>query len=185
MILCTSSTRPQDMQTHLYGATVEWTAGTSGGTRRPGYSRSFLVRVPGKPLLQGSADPLFRGDPGVHNPEDLLLAAVSGCHMLTYLALCAQADVAVVAYVDTAVATMEVQPGGGGRFTSLVLEPRVVVEHEPMLSAAHALHAEAGTRCFIANSLNIPVRHRVGISVQGAVDAAGDGAPEPDTECAP
>jgi len=148
---------------HAYRARLTWTGAARGPARDyKGYSRAYRVEVEGKPPLDGSADPLFRGDPALYNPEDLLLAALAGCHMLTYLALCVRAGIAVVAYEDDAGGTMVLE-GGGGRFTEVVLRPRVVVAAGADLAGARRLHADAHRDCFIASSVNFPVRHEAEI----------------------
>jgi len=126
------------------------------------------VAIGGKPDLLGSADALFRGDPTLHNPEDLLLAALSSCHMLSYLALCARARIPVLAYVDAAEGTLEFRPDGGGSFREVVLRPRVTVAAGTDLAVATALHEKAGAQCFIAASCNFPVRHQAVVEVDGA-----------------
>ena len=122
------------------------------------YTREHVVRIAGKPDLLTTADPMFRGDATRHNPEDLLLAALSGCHLLTYLALCARARIDVRSYSDKATGTLLLTPDGGGHFTEVVLHPEVVVANEHMLSKARELHTAAHKYCFIANSVNFPVR---------------------------
>jgi organic hydroperoxide reductase OsmC/OhrA len=144
---------------HRYSATVAWTGASRGPTvNYESYSRDYEVRIAGKPPLKGSADPTFRGDPAVHNPEDLLVAALSACHMLTYLAVCARKGVAIVAYEDEAGGTMVLERGGG-HFVEVVLRPRVRVAAGSDLDAARAAHEEAHRQCFIASSVNFPVRH--------------------------
>ena len=102
--------------------------------------------------------PLFRGDAGVHNPEDLLLAALSGCHLLTYLALCARARINVTSYRDNASGILLLTKDGGGHFTEVMLRPEVVVAEEHMLEKARFFHGEVHKYCFIARSVNFPVR---------------------------
>ncbi|RMD64966.1 MAG: OsmC family peroxiredoxin [Alphaproteobacteria bacterium] len=151
---------------HRYEATLTWTGAESGPVRDyGGYSRAYRIDIAGKPPLVGSADAAFRGDPAVHNPEDLLLAAISACHMLTYLALCARGGIEVVAYSDRAEGTM-VQEGGGGRFIEAVLRPRVTLAPGSDAARAEALHATAHRDCFIAASLNFPVRTEARTTVQ-------------------
>ena len=108
-------------------------------------------------MLPASSDPAFRGDPTRWNPELLLVAALSDCHLLSYLHLCAVHGVVVTAYRDEASGVME-QTGNGGRFTEVVLRPRVTVADESMIEAANSLHHEAHENCFIASSVNFPVR---------------------------
>ena len=155
---------------HEYAVQVSWIGAAEGPTSSyAGYSREYRIDIPGKPALRGSADPTFRGDPALHNPEEMLVAALSACHMLSYLALCARARISVVAYDDRASGSMTTA-GGGGRFTEVVLRPRVVLEPGSDLAKARALHEEAHAVCFIANSVNFPVRHEA--EVTGAESAA-------------
>ena len=143
---------------HTYRARLEWTGAAQGATRDyASYSREYRVTIGGKPALRGSADPFFRGDAALHNPEDMLVAALSSCHMLSYLALCARDGIEVVAYEDDAVGTME-ETAGVGRFVRAVLHPRVAVARGD-LAKARALHDEAHAQCFIASSVNFPVEH--------------------------
>ena len=144
---------------HGYAAKLTWTGAAHGPVKDyRGYSREYRVEVAGKPPLTLSADPTFRGDPALYNPEDLLVAALAGCHMLTYLALCARAGISVVSYEDDASGTM-VLTGEGGRFTEVTLRPRVAVAAGTDLAKARELHAAAHGYCFIANSVNFPVRN--------------------------
>lgn len=122
------------------------------------YTREHRIRIAGKPQLIITADPLFRGDATLHNPEDLLLASLSSCHLLTYLALCARARLNVLSYRDQAEGTLLLTKDGGGHFTEVVLRPEVVVEEERMLEKARHFHGEVHKYCFIARSVNFEVR---------------------------
>ncbi len=145
--------------THRYTATVEWTGNTGDGTRTyKSYERQHVISVTGKPPIPGSSDPAFRGDAARWNPEDLLVASLSTCHMLWFLHLAATAKVVVTAYVDNASGTMIEDASGGGRFTEVVLEPEVTIEGIFDTTKIDALHHEAHEKCFIANSVNFPVR---------------------------
>ena len=144
--------------THHYQATVIWSGATQGPTANyAAYSREYTVTVPGKPALKGSADAAFRGDSALHNPEDLLVIALSTCHLLSYLAQCARAGVRVVAYEDQAQGTMDLKDGHI-RFTDVLLRPRVTIDATSNLETARHLHERAHEECFIANSVNFPVR---------------------------
>ncbi|MCY3830426.1 MAG: OsmC family protein, partial [Rhodospirillaceae bacterium] len=113
---------------HTYTATITWTGNRGEGTRSyRGYGREHDIACPGKPVLRGSADPAYRGDADRHNPEDLLVAALSACHMLWYLHLSASAGVVVTAYEDRAEGTMRTQADGAGEFTGVTLRPRVTI----------------------------------------------------------
>lgn len=122
------------------------------------YTREHVMHIAGKPDLIGTADPVFRGVAHQHNPEDLLLAALSGCHLLTYLALCARARINVLSYRDNAEGTLVLTKDGGGQFTEVTLRPVVEIAGEPMLEKAHVFHSEVHKYCFIARSVNFPVR---------------------------
>jgi len=153
------------VRTHTYDVTVTWTGnrGTGTGSYRD-YDRAHDVTAEGPPPLAGSADPAFRGDPSRWNPEQELVAALSQCHMLWYLHLCAVNDVVVTAYTDTAHGTMT--ESGAGRFTEVVLRPKITVTDAGMIDKATSLHSEANAMCFIANSVNFPVLHEPEITVQ-------------------
>jgi len=112
----------------------------------------------GKPAILASSDPAFHGDPGRHNPEDLLVASVSGCHMLWYLHLCAVNKVVVLGYEDNAAGTMEETGDGGGHFVEVTLHPTITVTAQSDLDTARRLHHDAHEKCFIASSVNFPVR---------------------------
>lgn len=143
---------------HTYTNTITWTGNLGTGTSAyTGYERSHTIKVEGKAPLEASSDKAFRGDGTKHNPEDLLLASVSGCHMLWYLHLCAVDKVVVKDYVDEAYGEMQTETDGGGRFTKIILRPKIVVASADMLEQAAALHHKAHELCFIANSLNFPV----------------------------
>lgn len=146
------------MKTYDYETRITWTGNKGEGTRRyESYGRDYEISHPDKPPLPASADPDFRGDPRRYSPEDLLVASLSGCHMLWYLHLCADAGIVVTAYEDRASGRMTVD-GDGGRFKEAVLRPAVVVEPGSDLKAALHLHAESHRRCFIANSVTFAVR---------------------------
>jgi len=145
-------------KTHAYAATVTWTGNTGQGTHAyDGYGRNHDIVIAGKPVLEGSADPAFLGEAARHNPEDLLVAAISSCHMLWYLHLCAVAGVVVTDYVDAAEGTMEMDGHGAGQFTSVTLSPRVTIAPGSNPDIALAQHDKAHELCFIARSLNFPV----------------------------
>lgn len=145
---------------HSYAVTVRWTGNTGAGTSDyRAYGRQHEVSSEGKPAITASADPAFGGDQRHWNPEDLLLASLSQCHMLTYLALCARNGVVVTGYQDTAVGQMQETPGHSGHFTEVVLRPVVEVDSNAMADQAVALHEQAHQTCFVANSVNFPVRH--------------------------
>jgi organic hydroperoxide reductase OsmC/OhrA len=151
---------------HGYDLALAWEGNEGSGTSSyTGYGRRFRLHIDGKADLLGSADPAFRGEPELHNPEELLLAAVASCHMLSYLALCARAGISVVAYADAAHGTLALT-AAGGHFQEIVLRPRVTVARGSDAQAAADLHARAHDLCFIANSCNFPVRHQAEVVIE-------------------
>ena len=140
---------------HRFEARLTWT----GETREyESYTRTHRIEVPGKPVLTGSSAAEFKGDAALHNPEDLLVAALSSCHLLSYLAVAARSRLVVLGYEDRASGTMQLVDKRM-RFTEVVLRPRVTVARGTDLAKATALHDKAHDVCFIANSVNFPVRH--------------------------
>ncbi len=145
---------------HEFQVTVEWTGNQGTGTSGyRAYSREHVISGAGKPALAGSSATAFRGDASRYNPEELLIAALSACHMLSYLHLCAVNEVVITAYSDPAEGEMALDADGAGRFTSVTLKPRVTVTAESDKATALRLHDEAERLCFIANSVNFPVHH--------------------------
>ena len=116
-----------------------------------------MISAGAKPLIQGSSDPGFRGDAARWSPEDLLVAALSACHELFYLHLCADAGISVLAYKDTASGEMIEDSTSGGRFTRVVLRPQITIREGDDLVLAERLHHDAHAKCFIANSVNFSV----------------------------
>lgn len=145
---------------HVYKASIRWSGNTGNGTRDySSYSRNHDILIAGKQVLPASSDKSFRGDPARHTPEDLLVASLSGCHMLWYLHLCAINGVVVIGYEDIAEGEMAENADGSGQFSIVTLYPRVTVSNGGMLDKARSLHDEANRLCFIARSVNFPVRH--------------------------
>src|SRR5262245_10423551 len=151
--------QPVPARLHTYDTVVTWTGNRGTGTSGyRDYARDHEVAADGRDSIAGSSDPTFRGDPARWNPEQLLVASLSQCHMLWYLHLCADAGVVVTGYVDRASGTMA-ESDHGGQFTEVVLRPAVTVASPDMVEGAGRLHADAHRACFIANSVNFPVRH--------------------------
>lgn len=152
--------------THEYLVGIEWLGDRGTGTSGyRDYGRQLVVRAEGKQhVIEASADKTFHGDADRWNPEEMLVAALAQCHMLSYLHMAVRAGVVVTAYTDSAVGIME-QKGMGGRFTEVVLRPMVTVADAAMADRALAAHAEAYENCFIASSVNFPVLHEPTILV--------------------
>jgi len=146
---------------HHYKATTKWVGNRGPGTvDYKAYDRNHDISIDGKPVLMCSSDPSFRGDRTRHNPEELLVASLSGCHMLWFLHLCAANGVVVTEYFDEAGGVMEEQQDGSGYFTEVTLRPRVTVAEKSMIEKANALHHQANKMCFIASSVRFPVKHQ-------------------------
>ena len=146
-------------KTRTYRTTVRWTGNQGSGTSAyRAYSRNHEISAAGKPVVPASADPAFRGDPDRYNPEDLLVASVSGCHMLWYLHLCAVNKVVVLEYEDNAEGNMEETADDGGHFVEVTLRPTITIATQSSLDTARRLHHDAHEKCYIANSVNFPVR---------------------------
>jgi len=152
---------------HIYETDLIWTGNLGNGTETyKGYSRAHEISIEGKPIIVGSSDLHFNGDASRYNPEELLVAALSACHMLYYLHLCANAKIVVVDYADKATGKMIETADGGGHFTEVTLNPRVVVSKDSDSDKAEELHHKAHKLCFIANSVNFPVRAEATISIE-------------------
>jgi organic hydroperoxide reductase OsmC/OhrA len=145
-------------RTHSYEVRVRWTGNRGTGTSgHRDYGRDHLIEAGDKPAIEGSSDPAFRGDAQRYYPEELLVASVSACHMLWYLHLCAAAGVTVTGYEDDPRGTMVENADGSGRFTGVVLRPRITLSAGAERDRATALHTEAHRSCFIANSVTFPI----------------------------
>jgi len=154
-------------RTHRYSVTVRWTGNTGTGTSNyRGYEREHEISAGAeKPVIAGSSAPEFRGNAGRWNPEELLIASLSACHKLWYLHLCADSGVQVVSYVDHAEGVMEEADDGSGKFAMVLLRPEVTITSASHREKSLHLHESARRMCFVANSVNFPVRHEPKILV--------------------
>ncbi len=148
-----------DDKKHRYEVRTLWNAGAGGPpTSYEGYSRNHRIEIAGKAALEASSDPSFRGDPARHNPEDLLVASLSSCHMLWYLHLAVVKKIPIISYEDNAYGIMAETPRPG-RFVEVVLRPKVTLAKGADKALAAKLHERAHAECFVANSVSFPVRH--------------------------
>ncbi|SMC82064.1 OsmC family protein [Chryseobacterium sp. YR221] len=145
---------------HHYKTIIQWTGNKGTGTSGyRDYERSHTISAENKPDIEGSSDPSFRGDKKKYNPEEIFLSSLSSCHMLWYLHFCSEAGVIVIDYTDQATGIMAETSNGSGHFTEVTLYPTVIVAEESMIEKAAQLHHKANEYCFIANSVNFPVKH--------------------------
>lgn len=151
---------------HHYKVAIKWTGNLGTGTSNyNAYSRNHWVQAEGKSPIESSSDPAFRGDSNRYNPEEMLVASLSSCHMLWYLHLCAEAGIIVTSYIDNAEGVMVEEISGAGRFSEVILKPSISLANMNMMDEANALHAKANQLCFIANSCNFPVKHQALYSI--------------------
>ena len=156
------------LREHSYQINLKWTGNKGEGTSSyRSYSRDHEFSGTGKPMLAGSSDPTFHGDASRYNPEELLVAALSACHLLTYLHLCAVNKVVVIDYADDASGQMKETDDGGGQMTEVMLRPQVRITAASDRAMALKLHSQAHGLCFIARSVNFPVRNEPVIEVEG------------------
>lgn len=148
------------MAEHMYELTVEWTGNRGTGTKSyTAYGRDHIVSAEGRPKIRGSSDLGFGGEDNRWNPEQLFVASLSQCHMLSYLHLCADNGLVVLEYVDRPLGTMVTGPDGVGEFTDVLLRPAVVVAAADQVQRAQEMHVRANEVCFIARSVSCRIRH--------------------------
>lgn len=148
------------MYKHLFNATLNWIAtDKQKESNKNRYTKSHTIKIEGKDILSISAAKAFKGDPTVLNPEDLLLSALTSCHMMSYLYVCQQHNIEVHAYEDNSEATLVLNADGSGRITKVVLNPIVRIKDELQKELALQLHIQANKLCFIANSCNFKIEH--------------------------
>ena len=145
---------------HQYNLTLDWTGNSGSGTKDyRSYERSYSISIDGKAEIKGSSDPAFRGYASKYNPEELLLASLSSCHILRFLHLCSANGIVVTAYVDEPSGIMIENEDGSGKLKEVILKPIVTINDEKSLGKLNYIHVEANRFCFIPNSVNFPVRH--------------------------
>jgi organic hydroperoxide reductase OsmC/OhrA len=154
---------------HTYSIRVDWTGNQGTGTSAyRAYSRAHEISAQGKTAIAGSSDPAFRGDAARWNPAELLIGALSACHQLWYLHLCADACIVVVAYSDDAFGVEIEQANGAGQFESVTLRPHAKLAAGSDENIARGLHDAAADKCFIARSVSFKVEHEPTFEVASA-----------------
>ena len=152
---------------HDFVSAIVWTGNRGEGAKTyRGYDRTWDIALPGKDVIHCSNDPMLGGDPSKMNPEDLLISALSACHMLWYLHLASDAGIVVTSYRDDPVGHGETSPNGAGRFLSAVLRPTITVRQGADLETAAALHHKVHEFCFIARSVNFPVSYEPTFAIE-------------------
>jgi len=155
------------MKEHKYQSKIEWTGNKGSGTDNyKNYERSHNIIIENKPIILGTSDPAFRGEKDKHNPEDFLVSSLSSCHMLWYLHFCSVNNIIVEEYIDIAEGIMLEENDGKGYFKEIKLNPIIIVKSQEMVEKALELHKKANEYCFIANSVNFPVKHEPKIKVK-------------------
>jgi organic hydroperoxide reductase OsmC/OhrA len=155
---------------HQYSINLQWTGNKGSGTSAfTAYERNHTINIENKPELLISSDPSFNGDKTRYNPEELLVASLSSCHMLWYLHLCSEAGVIVTDYKDNAKGTMEISADGGGHFTEVTLYAEVSITNSDMEEIANELHNKANRLCFIANSCNFPILYKASFKIKNSL----------------
>lgn len=144
---------------HYFKAGLTWFRQEQSTSLPKIYNKSHRISIQGKVDLQVSAAKAFKGDPTLHNPEDLLLSSLVSCHMMSYLYVCSKNNIEVISYTDNAEAVLETLSDASGRFVQVNLFPEVVISDPDKIALATSLHREANQLCFIANSCNFPIRH--------------------------
>jgi organic hydroperoxide reductase OsmC/OhrA len=124
------------------------------------YNRDHVVTFEGGARVMASAAPAYRGNPALVNPEEGLVAALSSCHMLTFLAVAAKKRFVVDRYSDHAVGFLEKNAQGRLAITRVVLRPQIEFSGPTVPDAKQIaeLHELAHSGCFIANSVTTEVK---------------------------
>lgn len=153
---------------HTFKATVNWSINSGESTSNPrNFSKNHKITIAKKvsPLLVSAAK-IFKGDDTLFNPEDLLLSAITSCHMMSYLYVCSQHKIEVISYSDQSEGDLEVEINGSGSFKMVDLKPIVTIKDESQKALALSLHKKANELCFIANSCNFLISHKAIILVE-------------------
>lgn len=119
--------------------------------------KTHVSQIKGKREVVVSAAREFKGEPDKYNPEDLLLSALSSCHMMSYFYVCRQNGIEIESYTDNAQGILELQPDSSGAFQKVILNPQVTLKDTSQNDLAINLHKKAHQLCFIANSVNFTV----------------------------
>jgi organic hydroperoxide reductase OsmC/OhrA len=141
-------------------ATIHWQK-TTASFGYEDYNRDHEWRFDdGFTVVDASAAPAFRGTAERVDPEEAFVAALSSCHMLTFLAICSRKKIVVESYVDDAVGHLEKNTEGQLVITRVELHPRIAfgAGQAPDAGVLRELHESAHKACFLANSVKTDVR---------------------------
>ena len=154
------------MKQHEFRVAIQWTGNLGTGTSGyASYSRNHELSAPGKSTRIEGSSAVARGDHSRYNPEELLVGALSACHMMWVLHLCADAGIVITEYADAPVGEMAEHPDGSGEFTRVVLKPRMVIADVARVEEAQAMHARDHHVCCLARSMNFPVENQPTVTV--------------------
>ncbi len=140
----------------LHKAKISWKRTTSDFVYET-YDRSHQIEFEGGIAVQASAAPDFSGNAQLVNPEEMLAAALSSCHMLTFLAIAARSRLVVESYEDSAVAHLSKNAQGKLAVTRVELNPKVKMSGELAGDKYQAMHDKAHHNCFIAGAVSCEV----------------------------
>ncbi|MDR3704184.1 MAG: OsmC family protein [Candidatus Sulfopaludibacter sp.] len=153
------------MKQHQFQVTTQWTGNLGTGTSAyRAYSRDHELSAPGKPTRIPGSSAVAIGDRSRYNPEELLVGALSACHMMWVLHLCANAGIVITEYADDALGEMAEHADGAGEFTRVVLRPRMSITDAARVDEARAMHDRAHQVCCLARSVNFPVEYRAEVT---------------------
>jgi organic hydroperoxide reductase OsmC/OhrA len=144
---------------HKYKTLLHWSAEDGEGTKSyKSFARTHTITAKTK---RGEDKPAIVATSAFHsldhyNPDEMLLASLSSCHMLWYLHLCSEHGVVVIDYRDEAELVLRLDAKGEGSVESATLRPRVTISSGDA-EAAKRLHRDAHSKCFVAKSVNFPV----------------------------
>ena len=145
---------------HQFSAKLDWSLRPKPNDfNGKWYIKNHTISFDQKEQLNVSAARAFKGDPLLHNPEDLLLSSLTSCHMMSYLYCFSINNINVISYTDNSEAILEVNQDGSGQITKVTLNPKVVITKNSDSNLAKELHQKANELCFIASSCKFPVEH--------------------------
>lgn len=140
---------------HQYTLHLKWLGNHK--SKSHGEDRLYEIHIDGKPNFRGSADRPFFGDNTLYNPEDMMLSALSSCHMMSFLYVCRKSGIVLKSYSDNPIGNLKLNADGSGQFEQVSLKPKVVFVEKLEAERLRQLHEQAGKLCFIANSVNFPI----------------------------